>query len=54
MVVSIWLDVKSIQIHTWVTYKLDRKERGYCEITPYRAFIGKKNGVTIIVNKVNM
>ena len=31
-----------------------RYERGYCEITPYRTFIGKHNGVTIIVNKVNM
>ena len=26
----------------------------YCEITPYRTFIGKHNGVTIIVNKVNI
>ena len=34
--------------------KVGRYERGYCEITPYRAFIGKQNGVTIIVNKVNM
>ena len=34
--------------------KLGRYERVYCEITPYRAFIGKRNGVTIIVNKVNM
>ena len=31
-----------------------RYESGYCEITPYRAFIGKQNGVTIIVNKVNV
>ena len=29
--------------------KVGRYERGYCEITPYRAFIGKQNGVTIIV-----
>ena len=34
--------------------KVGRYEHGYCEITPYRAFIGKQNGVTIIVNKVNM
>ena len=34
--------------------KVGRYERGYCEITPYRAFIGKHNGVTIIVNKVNV
>ena len=34
--------------------KVGRCERGYCEITPYRAFIGKRNGVTIIVYKVNM
>ena len=34
--------------------KVGRYERGYCEITPYRAFIGKQNGVMIIVNKVNM
>ena len=34
--------------------KVGRYERGYYEITPYRAFIGKQNGVTIIVNKVNM
>ena len=35
--------------------KVGRYERGYCEITPYRAFIGKHiNGVTIIVNKVNL
>ena len=34
--------------------KVGRYERGYCEITPYRAFIGKRNGVTIIVNKVNV
>ena len=33
--------------------KVERYERGYCEITPYRAFVGKQNGVTIIVNKVN-
>ena len=32
--------------------KVGRYERGYCDIT--RAFIGKHNGVTIIVNKVNM
>ena len=31
-----------------------RYEHGYCEITPYRAFIGKQNGVTIIVNEVNV
>ena len=34
--------------------KVGRYERGYCEITPYRAFIGKCNGVTIIINKVNV
>ena len=34
--------------------KVGRYERSYCEITPYRAFIGKHNGVTIIVNKVNL
>ena len=34
--------------------KVGRHEHGYCEITPYRAFIGKQNGVTIIVNKVNV
>ena len=46
--------------------KVGRYEHGYCEITPYRAFIGKHggkapgvarrplNGVTIIVNKVNV
>ena len=34
--------------------KVGRYERGYYEITPYRAFIGKHNGVTIIVNKVNL
>ena len=34
--------------------KVGRYERGYCEITPYRAFIGKHNGVTIIINKVNV
>ena len=34
--------------------KVGRYKRGYCEITPYRAFIGKRNGVTIIVNKVNV
>ena len=35
--------------------KVGRYERGYCEITSYRAFIGKHiNGVTIIVNKVNV
>ena len=34
--------------------KVGRYECGYCEITPYRAFIGKCNGVTIIVNKVNV
>ena len=34
--------------------KVGRYEHGYCEITPYRAFIGKHNGVTIIVNKVNL
>ena len=33
--------------------KVGRYERGYCEITPYRAFIGKQNGARIIVNKVN-
>ena len=34
--------------------QVGRYEHGHCEITPYRAFIGKRNGVTIIVNKVNM
>ena len=34
--------------------KVGRYECGYCKITPYRAFIGKQNGVTIIVNKVNV
>ena len=34
--------------------KVGRWERGYCKITPYRAFMGKRNGVTIIINKVNM
>ena len=34
--------------------KVGRYERGYCKITPYRAFIGKHNGVTIIVNKVDV
>ena len=34
--------------------KVGRYERGYFEITPYRTFIGKHNGVTIIVNKVNL
>ena len=34
--------------------KVGRYERGYCEITPYSAFNGKHNGVTIIVNKVNL
>ena len=34
--------------------KVRRYESGYCKITPYRAFIGKQNGVTIIINKVNV
>ena len=36
--------------------KVGRYERFYCycETTPYRAFIGKRNGVMIIVNKVNV
>ena len=34
--------------------KVGKYERGYCEITPYRAFIGKQKRVTIIVNKVNV
>ena len=34
--------------------KVGRYECGYSEITPYRAFIGKCNGVTIIINKVNV
>ena len=34
--------------------KVGRYEYGYCEITPYRVFIGKQNGVMIIVNKVNV
>ena len=33
--------------------KVGRYECGYCEITPYSAFIGKHNEVTIIINKVN-
>ena len=33
--------------------KVGRYEHGYCEIIPSRAFIGKHNGVTIIVHKVN-
>ena len=35
-------------------FKVGRYECGYCEITPYRAFSRKHNGVTIIVNKVNV
>ena len=34
--------------------KVGRYECGYCETTPYRAFIGKHNGVMIIINKVNV
>ena len=34
--------------------KVGRYERGYCEITPYIAFIGKQNGVMIIINRVNV
>ena len=34
--------------------KVGRYEHGCCEITPYRAIIGKPNGVTIIVNKGNV
>ena len=34
--------------------KVGRYERSYLENTPYRAFIGKQNEVTIIVNKVNV
>ena len=34
--------------------KVGRYEHCYCEITPYRAFIGKRNGVTTIINKVNV
>ena len=34
--------------------KVGRYKRGYCKITPYRAFNGKQNGVTIILNKVNV
>ena len=34
--------------------KVGRYERGNCEITPYRAFNGKHNGVTTIINKVNV
>ena len=30
--------------------KVGRYECGYCKITSYRAFIGKQNGVTIIVD----
>ena len=33
--------------------KVGRYELGHCEITLYRAFIGKHNGVMVIVNKVN-
>ena len=33
--------------------KVGRYEHGYCEITPKKEFIGKHNGVTIIINKVN-
>ena len=53
MVVSIHLDGKSTQSRL-DNLKIGRYERGYCEITPYRAFIGKQNGVTIIVYKVNV
>ena len=34
--------------------KVGRYEDRCCEITPFRAFIGKHNGVTIMVNKVNV
>ena len=34
--------------------KVGSYERGYCKIIPYRAFIGKQNGATIIVNTVNV
>ena len=34
--------------------KVGKYECGYCEIPPYRAFIGKQNRVMIIVNKVNV
>ena len=34
--------------------KVGRYECGYCKIASYRAFIGKHNGVTIIVSKVNV
>ena len=34
--------------------KVGRYEHCYCEITPCRTFIGKQNGVMIIVNKVNV
>ena len=34
--------------------KVGRYERGYCEITPYRAFIGKQIGITIIINKLDV
>ena len=34
--------------------KVGRYECGYCKITPYRVFIGKRDEVTIIVNKVKV
>ena len=34
--------------------KVGRYEHGYCKTTPFRTFIGKQNGVTIIVNKINV
>ena len=35
--------------------KVGSYDRSYCEINPYKAFIGKHiNGVTIIVNKVKV
>ena len=34
--------------------KVKRHECSYCEITPYRAFIGKQNGLMVIINKVNV
>ena len=30
--------------------KVGSYERGYCKITPYRAFIGKQNGVMVIID----
>ena len=48
------LDVKIYPNSQMGNLMVGRYEHGYCEITPYRAIIGKQNGVTIIVNKVNV